>query len=306
MVVVVAFVAMNVVAAFHAYKFTHFAAGARKKTSSPEKLSLGDKLGAMVFGISNPRPVNDKAPTQPYETIRLKSNKKIECWYIRCNDSVPAKGTVAIFHGYSGEKSSMLDKSDEFLRMGYNTLLVDLMGSGGSEGDQTTLGYMEAAQVRTAYEYLQQRGEQHIYLFGTSMGAAAILRAASIYDMRPASLILECPFGSMYKTTSARFRIMGIPPLPMAGLLVFWGGVLNGFNAMGHNPSTYAANVHSPTLLLYGACDLNVSREETDQIFAGLKGPKTLQIYPTAGHENYLIKYHDDWVRDVAAFLQQH
>jgi len=297
---------MNIVASFHAYKFTHFAENRMEKTKSPGKLSSLDKIKTLLFGVNNPRPFNKGKPIIHYKTINLQSNKKTECWYIESgklpgNDS--ALGNVIIFHGYSGNKSSMLDKSEVFLNLGYNTLLVDFMGSGGSEGNQTTLGYKEAEEVKTTFEYLTKQGEKNIYLFGTSMGAVAILKAISDYNLNPKGIIIECPFGSMYQTTCARFKTMNIPTFPMADLLVFWGGVENGFWAFGHNPTEYAKKVNCPTLLLFGEQDKNVSRQEIDDIYKNLKGKKTLKTYKLAGHENYLLKYKVEWTNDITKFL---
>jgi uncharacterized protein len=293
------------VAYFHAYKFTHFSEAVVEKTKSPEKLSSLDKIKTLLTGVNNPRPNNKTVTGKTVEVVTLQSNKRIECWYIKSENIVDsAKGTVAIFHGYSGDKSSMMDKADEFQKSGYNTILVDFMGSGGSEGNQTTLGYKEAEQVKTVYDYLQTKGERNIYLFGTSMGAVAILKSINDYNLNPKAIIIECPFGSMYQTTCARFKIMNAPVFPMAGLLVFWGGVQNGFWAFGHNPSEYAKAVSCPTLLLYGAKDKNVSRSETDAIFENLNGKKLLKIYPDAGHENYLLNYKNEWRQDITSFLK--
>jgi alpha-beta hydrolase superfamily lysophospholipase len=146
----------------------------------------------LIFGVNNPRPVNKSVPNEKFETITLKSYKTIECWKIKSDSS---KGTVILFHGYGGSKSTMLDKSDEFGKLGYSTLLVDFLGSGGSEGNQTTVGFKEAEDVKTCYDYLVSQGEQKIFLFGTSMGAVAILKAISDYDIQPAGIIIECPFG---------------------------------------------------------------------------------------------------------------
>jgi uncharacterized protein len=294
------FAGMNIIAAFHAYKFTHFSSNGNNKTKVPEKLSAFDKIKALLSGVNNPRPANKKLPSQPFETIRLQSNKRIECWLIKTEN---AKGTIILFHGYGGEKSSMLDKSDELLQLGYNTLLVDFMGSGSSEGNQTTLGFKEAEEVKTAYEFLMARGERNIVLFGTSMGAVAILKAMHDYQLAVNGIMIECPFGTMYQTVCARFKIMHVPVFPMAGLLVFWGGVENGFNAFAHNPAEYAKNIKVPVLLLYGEQDKNVSCAEIDAIFKNLKGKKTLKTYPLAGHENYLLKYKAQWGSDVRSFL---
>jgi alpha-beta hydrolase superfamily lysophospholipase len=302
-----AFIFINVVAFFHAYKFTNFSEDPITKTKRPEELTAFDKIKTVVFGINNPKPVNKAKPSGDFEPIRLKSNKEIECWHIKTAGSNPSdsvKGTVLIFHGYSGEKSSMLDKSNEFNKLGYNTFLVDFMGSGGSEGYQTTLGFKEAEEVKTAFEYVKEQGEENIYLFGNSMGAVAIMKALHDYNLKTKGIIIECPFGSMYETTCARFRIMNAPTFPMAGLLVFWGGVQNNFWALGHNPTEYAKQITRPTLLLYGEQDQNISRQEIDEIYTNLKGEKTLSTYPLIGHENYFPKYKAEWLRDVNRFLQ--
>ncbi len=54
----------------------------------------------------------------------------------------------------------MLDKAEEFEKMNYKVLLVDFMGSGGSEGNQTTVGFKEADEVKTVFEYILSQGEK--------------------------------------------------------------------------------------------------------------------------------------------------
>jgi uncharacterized protein len=294
------FAFLNIVANFHSYKFTHFADNELEKTKEPENLSTGEKISTLIFGVNNPRPENAKNPTRDYETIKLRSNKEIECWRMQAERS---KGTVILLHGYGSNKASMLDKSDILLELGYSTFLVDFMGSGGSEGKQTTIGFFEAEQVKTCYDYLTEKGEQNIFILGTSMGAVATMKAIKDDNLQPKGIVIECPFGSMYQTVCARFKMLNAPTFPMAGLLVFWGGVQNGFWAFGHNPVDYAKSITCPTLLLYGAKDIKVSQEETDQIFKNLSGQKRLSIYPEAGHENYLITYENEWTQDIQHFL---
>lgn len=296
------FIGINVVAVFHSYKFTHFSNPQTEKTKDPSNLSGIQKLKTIIFGVSIPRPENKVVPKSDYQIITIQGNKEIECWSIQAKQP---KGTVILFHGYGGNKSSMLDKAEIFIKLGYSTLLVDFMGSGGSEGNQTTIGFLEAQQVKSSFEYVTGSGDENIILFGTSMGAAAILKCINDYQIKPAGIILECPYGTIYQTVCARFDIMNVPSFPGAALLTFWGGLQNGFWAFGHNPIEYAKNVKCPALLLYGAKDEKVSRRETDEIFENLSGKKTLSIYPEAGHENYLTFYKSEWIRDVDIFLSK-
>jgi alpha-beta hydrolase superfamily lysophospholipase len=297
------FVLINVVACFHASKFTSFDRAAPIKTKDARELSFLQKLKTLLLGVNNPRPENTQKPTCIFQTVKLKSNKEIECWHIQCENS---RGTVILFHGFSGEKSGMLDKAEIFRKLGYNTLLVDFMGSGGSEGDETTIGFYEAMEVRTAFDYIASLGETNIFLFGTSMGAVAIMKALNDapFTFTPKGIIIECPFGTMLQTVETRFKNMNLPAFPMAHLLVFWGGVQNKFNAFAHNPVDYARAISCPTLLLYGQQDEKVSMEEINSIYTNLQGPKDLKVYPQAAHENYVTKYETEWTSDVNGFIE--
>ncbi len=172
--IVILFAGMNIVAYQHAYKFTHFTNEAAVRTKDPKDLSAFTKVKLLFTGIDNPKPLNKSIPSQDYQVVKIKSTELLECWQI----NVPnAKGTVIMFHGYAGEKSSLLERADEFMKLGYHVFLVDFMGSGGSEGDGTSVGFIEAEQVKDCFHYVSSVGEDNIYLFGTSMGSAAILKA---------------------------------------------------------------------------------------------------------------------------------
>jgi uncharacterized protein len=97
---------------------------------------------------------------------------------------------------------------------------------------------------------------------------------------------------------------MGIPSFPLSNLLVFYGGIINGFWAFSHNPIDYAKNIHVPTLLLSGGKDERVTQKEIDDIFQNLKSTKEKIIYPLAKHESYLKDYREFWREDVLCFLE--
>ena len=165
------------------------------------------------------------------------------------------------------------------------------MGSGTSGGNTTTIGYKESQEVKDGYEFIKAKGEANIFLYGSSMGAVAIMKSISDDHITPRAIIIECPFATMYETVAIRFKNVGIPTFPMAHLLMFWGGAENGFWAYGHNPVEYAKGIHCPVLLQYGEKDERVARNETDRIFANLHQSKQLITYPLAGHDDYHRQY---------------
>jgi pimeloyl-ACP methyl ester carboxylesterase len=297
------FILLNIIAAIQAWKFTHFQNGGIRT----ERIHLSPlkKVQLLFTGVDNPRPVNDVLPAHPYQTVVINSNVKIECWAIKAVGQ-PSKGSVILFHGYTSNKSALLDRAEVFLQNGYNCLLVDFMGSGGSGGDQTTIGYKEAEEVKDCYQYLATTGVQHIYLYGSSMGAVAIMKAVKDYNIQPQAIIIECPFGTMYETIEARFRMLHVPSFPMAGILLFWGSVENGFWGFSHCPVDDAKAIHCPTLLQYGEKDERVTRRETDEIYNNLPGQKQLITYPQAGHDDYLKLCKEEWSRNVIGFLNSH
>jgi len=108
------FILMNVIAAFHAYRFTHFD-NQKAKSRRYLRHSIANKASNILFGVDNPRPENKTKPNRTYEAIRLHSNKQLEAWLIHADQP---RGTVMLFHGYVSEKSAMLDKADVFIYFG--------------------------------------------------------------------------------------------------------------------------------------------------------------------------------------------
>lgn len=301
-----AFAALNAVAFFHAWRFTHFSNDPGTHSPNPEQLSPGKKLWVLLTGIRNPKPRNGLKPSFPVETIRIASpNGALEAWYAR-PDSGRARGTVALFHGYTSSKSHLIHEAGYFRRLGYNVLLVDQAGNGNSAGFRTTVGYREADDVAAAVRYLHARQPADtLILYGVSMGAVAIMRAEAELGVRPTANILECPYGNMRQTAYNRFASMHLPGFPMADLLVFWGGVQNGFWAYGLSAEHYAAQIRTPTLLLWGTADPRVTGAETEAIFTQLAGPKVRRDFAGVGHEPYWPRYPAAWQQQIRAFLQR-
>jgi alpha-beta hydrolase superfamily lysophospholipase len=298
-------VAINAVAFLHARAMTHFVA-LGERTPPPEQMTTGQKLRVLFAGVRVPRPENRQTPREvglDFETVNFAGagGIQLEAWHTR----PPApRGIVLLFHGYSASKESLLAAAQVFHELGCETLLVDFYGSGGSGGNGTSIGYHEAADVAAAYAWAQKRpGRPPIFLYGASMGAAAILRAVHVQGIEPAALILECPFDRLLTTTRNRFTAMHLPSFPFAQLLVFWGGVQEGFNGFKHNPAVYARSAHCPTLLLSGERDPRVTVEQIRNIFDQLSGARSLAIIRNLGHGSAVSPQHTKGRQSVRTFL---
>ena len=296
------FLFLNVIVMFHAYKFTHFYEPNEVEIKAEKDKTGWDKTKDILFGFNSIKQKN-VAPDSTYKTVKLKTNDSLilDAWY----EAVPnAKGSVALFHGHAGKKTGLLEEEKAFRELGYNTLLVDFRAHGNSEGNTCTIGYNEAADVKAAYDYLQQKGEKNIMLWGVSLGAATITKAINDYPITPSKVILEMSFGSLSDAVVGRVKMMGLPAQPISTLLTFWGGVEHGFWAYNMKPSEYVKKINCPVLVQWGKLDPRVSEAETNAIFANIIAAKKLVEYDNCGHESLCKKDHQKWMNSISEFVQ--
>jgi hypothetical protein len=298
---------LNFAAYRHARAFIHFAPPGHR-TPSPQLLSLGQKMQVLVKGVEVPRPENRRTPRDlglefERHVFRGSRGVPLEAWLV---PQVDARGTVILFHGHAASKDSQLREANVFRRMGFNAFLVDFYGSGGSGGNETSIGFYESVDVARSFDYaVNLPGAGPVVLYGASMGAAAVIKGVADEHLQPAALILECPFDTLIGTVRHRFTTMGIPSFPLADLLVLWGGMQAGFNGFRYRPAESASRIDRPTLLMSGENDEWVRPEEARTIFEGLRGPKTLRFFAGVGHDSCLRRRPAEWKSAVSEFLNQ-
>ena len=286
---------LNLLAFLFAYSLTHF---------TPPG----------TFGIGLPRPVNSRLPRDfglEYTTDRIPVGDRewLESWFVPAPNPSASKGTILLFPGQGGSKGKQLLAPAQVLhRLGYDALLVDFRGVGGSSGRTSTIGVREAKDVALAVTYARQLQQQFqrqspIILYGVSMGTAAILQAVSRENVTPDAIVLELPFSRLLDAVRVRLTARGMPTFPMAELVVFWGGIQHGFNGFAHNPIDDARQVSCPTLVLHGEGDRWMSLAQIDEFMAAFPAQKQLTIFPDAGHQLLVTVDRDLWSQSIDRFL---
>jgi alpha-beta hydrolase superfamily lysophospholipase len=301
----IGFAGANLLAYGHARTMTHFEKTGFR-TAAAESLTIAQKLRVLAMGVTLPKPRNDITPIDremPFDTwtIPVEPSVSLEAWSIR----VPQpKGTVVLFHGYADRKASTLAEAMIFRSEGWETILVDLRGSGGSSGETTSIGFHEARDVEAAVRFVRSQSPgRPLVVWGASMGAAASLRAVGVLKVEVDGLMVEAPFATLRSAVVNRFHTLGLPAWGLADLLVFWGGRQQAFNGFRHNPVDYAHGVRSPTLLMLGSRDDRVLMREGRAIFAALAGEKKFEVFEGLGHQSLARGGRDQWTRVVRAFL---
>jgi len=302
-IVVFQLILINISAAFHAYRITHFYDDDKVRNLPSSSGQFFLRTWRLMVGRKFPKSQIVYYPVSTYDTVSFitKQNQKINGWWLKSDSSV---GTVILFHGLSSNKGYALNEAYEFQSMGYNTLLIDFRAHGNSEGGTSTIGMKEAEEVKLAYDFIKMKGEKNIILWGMSMGAVSIAHAVYEFRIQPQKIILEMPFERLQDHIRARARVYGFPDEPFGFLVTLWTGIEQGYWGFSHNTSKYVKEINCPVLLQWGSKDEYVLRKETENIFSNIKSPqKYLSLYDEAGHVSLLLADKEKWRKTVGEFL---
>ncbi len=285
----------------YGYKLTYFYEASETQYVPPKNIFA--KTWNIFIGPHLRKSIVNEVPHFSYTTVHLftKDSLDIEGWYVPVDSS---KGTVILIHGLGGNKSTLLKEAYEFMYFGFNVMLIDLRAHGNSGGNVTTLGFRESEDVKLAYDYIYNKGERNIILYGFSLGATTITKAIYDYSLAPSHIILELPFESQEKLFAKRGKFLGFPEEPFGVIVTFWASIERHFNAFKQHTSQYVQKIKCPVLLQYAAFDQIVPPEETIYLFDHIAShDKKIVRYEKASHEYLLNNDPPKWRKEVYGFL---
>jgi pimeloyl-ACP methyl ester carboxylesterase len=223
-------------------------------------------------------------PWAPWERITVpEDGLRLRAW-------LAAKGgrpAVVLVHGLGDSLESYADAGARFHERGHPALLLDLRGHGGSEGRLTTLGGNEREDVRAALRELRRRGlgRRGFVLFGVSMGAVAVLRAAA-EEPDVKAVVAEAPYDDYRSMAAHHARLYyGLPrwfPLiPAAIAVAEWRA---GFDADEVSAVDAARRFRGGLLLVVDGADPRMPEPVVRRVLDAHGGPKELWVAPNAPH----------------------
>lgn len=247
--------------------------------------------------INHPR---DKFEKEYEEGKQWCRNQKMQDCYIRSTDGLllhasylpaaKAQRYVLLSHGYKGSGFGDFANTAKFLHENEcNLLFIDQRCCGLSEGKYITFGAKEQWDVQQWAYYISDRNKEKlpIYLYGESMGAAAVLMASGQnLPKEVKGLIADCGFHSMkgqLKDIAANWFHLNWVELLLFRVDLFCG-LLGGFR-MKDSDTTNAMRVNKkPVLFFHGENDTYVDPKNTRYNYALCRAPKELVIVPEARH----------------------
>lgn len=201
-----------------------------------------------------------------------------------------AKRFVLLSHGYKGSGFGDFAHIARFLHENQcNLLFIDQRCCGRSEGEFITFGAKEQYDVQKWTDYLARRNKEKlpIYLYGQSMGAAAVLMASG-RELPPEvkGLIADCGFRSMkvqlQDIAANWFHLHWVEFLLLR--VDLFCRLFAGFGMREADTTQAMKKNRRPVLFFHGLKDTYVDPENSRYNYSLCRAPKELVMIPKARH----------------------
>jgi len=231
-------------------------------------------------------------------------------WYVpSAAGTGPTGPTVVIVHGWSSNKSNMLDRAVP-LHDAYNLVIVDQRNHGQSETTLTTQGVREADDLLAVINWLETtKGPERIALLGVSMGGATALNEADD-DERIDAVIVESTHATLANATQARLDRSGYPlALPGSWAILLGTLIRTGEDVSSADPVQAIERLDErPVLIVSGGRDVSIGANDADDLLAAAEeaGSRAqLRMCEEAVHAESNQTCADDYAEWVLRFLER-
>lgn len=231
-------------------------------------------------------------------------------WFIpavSAENTPQAQPTVILLHGLSGNRSEMLSVAAALVPAGYNAVLYDLRNHGESDGEISTLGYLETEDVQAVVNALAGRDDvdsERIGLMGHSLGGIIAVRAAGrIPELK--AVVAQSSFTSI-NDLAADF----IPLLTGGAAMPFLSQMLDQLAGVPVTEVNSLADLNSldfpPLLFIHGDADAVVNINHSQQLYEASRSTKDLYIVDGAGHSDIDQINPEEYGARIIAFFDEY
>lgn len=203
-------------------------------------------------------------------------------------NSIPTDNTVVCVHGYNSDGiSDFANIALEYLKRGFNVLLVNNRACGPSEGEFASFGVMESGDTLLWLNKIAGMfPDGNIILQGCSMGAATVcMLAGRELPENVRVLVSDCAFALI----SGQFRytlkhFMHLPPWPAMNMLEkeFERHYGCGFDT--YSPLKSVSNSRLPMFFAHGREDRYVPASNAQRLYDACPTDRELMLVDKAGH----------------------
>lgn len=222
-----------------------------------------------------------------YETVELHTadGETLQAWWVPADN---ARGVALFFHGNAGNISHRLDYLLMFNRLRYTTFILDYRGYGKSTGSPSEGGTYRDAEA--AWEYLRHARlaqPQDVVIAGESLGGAVATWLAA--KVKPRAVLLFSTFTSVNDL----------------GAQVYWFLPVRLLSRIGYDNLENLKRIQAPVFIAHSRDDDVVPYSHGRKLFEAASEPKAF-LEMRGGHNDGFIFVRQEWVAQLAAFLDRH
>lgn len=243
----------------------------------------------------------------PYEYFHFLASdgySLLAAWFIPAKKP---KATVIYLHGVGDNKMSGLLLAKVLHDNHFNVLLYDSRAHGESGGGYCTYGYHEKHDVQIAmYEVQKKFPGGKIGVFGTSMGAAIALQAASI-EPRIAAVVAEASFATLRQVTvDYQKRLMRLPWHFLRNIAMKRSEAIAHFKHREVSPIDAVKSIHVPVLFVHGKNDTFIKHQYSEEMYEAANNPKELWLLDDASHNDVHEVGKNTYEQTIVSFFTRH
>jgi fermentation-respiration switch protein FrsA (DUF1100 family) len=187
------------------------------------------------------------------------------------------QGTVVHFHGNFGNVSNHYNQSQFLMNHGFDVIVFDYQGFGGSAGKSSPKRTVEDGQAVVRYARDHRRNPNGgVYIFGQSLGGAVGIVVAA-KEPYVKACVFEAPFSS-YRTIARHAIAKAWILWPVYPIYPFMVGTR-------YDPIKYVDKISPrPVLFIHGTADEIVPVSMSKKLFGKAKEPKEIWLIDGANH----------------------
>lgn len=212
----------------------------------------------------------------PYQDVDLitADGIRLSAWY-----TPPRNGAVILLaHGYGEKRPEWVYAL--VARKGFGVMSWDARAHGESDGQISTIGYLEVLDVKAALDYAKAQPDvKHIGAWGGSMGAATLILATARYPQIEA-LFVDSSFDSL----DDEFNFL--VPYPVINPLgKFIAQTETGISLRSVSPVSVIGEISPrPVYIVQGAQDTVAPPDSGEKLFNAANDPRFLWVDANAPH----------------------
>jgi pimeloyl-ACP methyl ester carboxylesterase len=260
------------------------------------------------------------AHAQAIEALRAAADAS--AFEVRTNDGLTLRGLhlparpgndrfVVMLHGYGGNLLEYREQHAFWRDLGFDVFVYDQRGSGASDGDALSAGLLESADLAAvmAHALAAMPAVVQAGVYGRSGGGATAVMYAG-QGGRADFVVVDCAFSDFPAQLLDRLRSeYGVLPAPLHGPMLAttlaWVRARFDIDLDQAVPLRAAPGIRMPALFVTTAGDSYINPQMTRELYAAVRSPKRLRVFPTGGHGAAMHEHAAAYRDEVARFLRE-